>query len=150
MDTESHNTVEFTDRNGRDARGKFTSGPDNKGRPPGSKNQTRRAIRDFVTTQSGNLETWFKELTTAKDKLEYYIRLLPYCVSRLQGTSIVDDDGDVVVTDMPHIDLSQLSDDTLRAISSLQENGGDITTLPERAMLEVLAATTLQENSHAR
>lgn len=110
--------------NGRDTHGKFVSGEGNKGRPLGSKNQTRRAIKDFVTAQSENLETWFESLPTAKDKLEYYIKLLPYTVSRLQGVSVVDDEGDAIEASAT-IDYTKLSETTLR---------------------EILAATTIREN----
>lgn len=114
MDNDSDHIGKF---NGRDSHGKFIS-EGNKGRPPGSKNQTRRAIKDFVTTQSENLESWFESLPTAKDKLEYYIRLLPYTISRLQGISVVDDDGDAI---NEKTDLSQWPEEDLRMLILLHE-----------------------------
>jgi hypothetical protein len=114
---------DFThDNNGKiyhDSRGRFA--PNNPGRPPGIRNQARQAIKNFVTDQLENLPAWFESLATDGERLDALIRLLPYCVPRLN--SVTDPEGERVDT-ATDINLDALTDDDLRILASLQKKLG--------------------------
>lgn len=105
------NEVE-ADNNGkfyRDSNGKFL--PGNPGRPPGSVNHARKAIRDFVNIQSENLPQWFASLENDRERLEYYIRMLPYAIPRLASVEMTPEE-----TPKSMIDFTKLSESALKEV----------------------------------
>ena len=100
-----------TVNNGRStATGRFL--PGNPGRPKGSTNKFRDKVKQFLEANWPKLQEDFDNMEpTARVKL--MADLLPYVVSRLQSTSITDDEGNTV---HPQIDLNKLSDSALHEL----------------------------------
>jgi len=100
----------MADNSGRGSDGKFL--PNNPGKPKGaSKNKLRDKIRAFCDNNFDNLPEWFDRLKP-KEKVDAYLSLLPYVVSRLQSVSMTDIDGNDL-TPKAIIDYSKLSDSAL-------------------------------------
>lgn len=103
--------------NGRDQTGKFV--PGNPGKPKGSsKNKLRDEIRSFLNESWNDFPVWFAKLKE-KDKIEIWLALAPYGISRLQSVAMTDSDGN----DIPNrgIDPSVWDEEDLRTLIKLQE-----------------------------
>lgn len=79
-------------KNGRDNKGKFTSG--NKGRPKGSQNKETKELRErlsqLLDDNYSRFVTAFVELENEK-MLRAYIDLLEYCTPKLNRTDLKSD-----------------------------------------------------------
>jgi hypothetical protein len=103
-----------TDNNGRDNGGKFL--PGNPGKPKGSsKNKLRDEIRFFLKDNWQNLPTWIDKLKP-KEKIEVYLALMPYAVSRLQSVSMTDSEGEDIPRIETYVDYTKLSPAALKEI----------------------------------
>lgn len=104
----------MADNYGRGSDGKFL--PNNPGKPKGSsKNKLRDKIRTFVDDNFEKLPEWFDQLKP-KEKVEAYLNLMPYVVSRLQSINWTDE---VELIEKDKTDFSLWSSEDLRILSNL-------------------------------
>jgi hypothetical protein len=82
------------------------------GRKAGSPNkitkEVRTALKDFIETNTDNLQVLFDELD-AKQKLQFYADLLPYVVPKLNANS-----HSIINQDMPHVIIVGVTPDDNR------------------------------------
>jgi hypothetical protein len=103
-------------KNWHNAAGKFAKG--NPGKKPGTaKSVLREKIRTFLDDNFDNLPEWFDQLK-AKDRIDAYLSLLPYAVSRLQSVSMTDSNGDDIEK-KAIVDYTLLDQKTLKKILSV-------------------------------
>jgi hypothetical protein len=115
--------MDSDNKNWHDAAGKFAK--NNPGKKPGTaKSVLREKIRTFLDDNFDNLPEWFENLKP-KDKIDAYLSLLPYCVSRLQSVSMTDSNGDDIE----------------------KKTTVDYTLLDQETLLKVLAATKTHSNN---
>ena len=67
------------------------------GRPAGSENKVSTEVRDalkrFVESKADELPTWFDELSSPKDKIMAFEKLLQYVIPRQKEVDLVETDA---------------------------------------------------------
>jgi hypothetical protein len=105
-----------------DTTNKFKKG--NPGRKPGTPNKFRQEINNYLKDSFPEFLEWMKELKP-KERVDAYLSLLPYGISRLQSVSVTDADGNDIPEQRTFTDFSKLSERTLKEILSHTTNGND-------------------------
>lgn len=91
---------------------KFKKG--NPGRKPGTTNKFRQEIKGYLEKSFPEFLSWMQELKP-REKVDAYLSLLPYGLSRLQSVSITDPDGNELEPKAT-IDYTKLSSKALSEI----------------------------------